>query len=69
MNCAYLYLLMLSLFHLTQAQPSKSTASLKCGQRFVNFASNSSGIVEGREEDPTKLSAPTKVSLEMTMWT
>ena len=34
--------------------------SLKCGERFEEFAPGSSGIVDGREVDPSKLSAPTQ---------
>ena len=34
--------------------------ALKCGERFEEFASKSSGITDGHEEDPSKLSAPTQ---------
>lgn len=34
--------------------------TLKCGERFEEFAPGSSGIVDGREVDPSKLSAPTQ---------
>ena len=34
--------------------------ALKCGERFEEFAPESSGIKDGREVDPSKLSAPTQ---------
>ena len=33
---------------------------LKCGERFTDFVSESSGLVGGREADPSDLSAPTQ---------
>jgi len=33
---------------------------LKCGERFTDFVSESSGLVDGREADPSELSAPTQ---------
>ena len=33
---------------------------LKCGERFTDFVSKSSGLVGGREADPSELSAPTQ---------
>jgi len=40
--------------------PSTVAQQVQCGQRHTSFNSNSSGIVGGREEDPTALSAPTQ---------
>ena len=33
---------------------------LKCGERFTDIVSESSGLVDGREADPSELSAPTQ---------
>lgn len=40
--------------------PSKVPEKIQCGQRHTSFQSNSTGILGGREEDPTSLSAPTQ---------
>lgn len=40
--------------------PPSVSEYIKCGQRYTAFSSNTSGIVGGREQDPTSLSAPTQ---------
>ena len=35
-------------------------SSVQCGRRFTEFTSSSSGIVAGREQDPSQLAAPTQ---------
>ena len=47
-----------SLLHLLHVLPV--LAELKCGERFTDFVSKSSGLVNGREADPSELSAPTQ---------
>ena len=46
------------LLHLLHVLPV--LAELKCGERFTDFVSKSSGLVNGREADPSELSAPTQ---------
>ena len=35
-------------------------SGVQCGRRFTEFTSSSSGIVAGREQDPSQLAAPTQ---------
>jgi len=53
-------LLVILIVHLAQTEPVPRQKSFTCGQRFTEFLSNSSGITNGRETDPTHLSAPTQ---------
>jgi len=54
-------LLSISLIFLSSSVSSfPSQSQTKCGQRFTEFFSNTTGILNGREEDPTSLSAPTQ---------
>jgi len=53
----------LSSISLVAPGPATIEQQVHCGQRHTSFSSNSSGIVGGREEDPTSLSAPTQVRL------
>jgi len=55
-----LIILIWSLITMVQPGPSTVAQQVQCGQRHTSFSSNSSGIVGGREEDPTALSAPTQ---------
>ena len=54
-------LLVLSTLTLVQLEP-KVKPAVRCGERLTSFSSNSSGLVQGREEDPADLSAPTQVT-------
>jgi len=40
--------------------PPAPSDSVSCGKRYTQFNSNSTGISNGREEDPSALSAPTQ---------
>eukprot|EP00091_Calanus_sinicus_P003058 TRINITY_DN13208_c0_g1_i1.p1 TRINITY_DN13208_c0_g1~~TRINITY_DN13208_c0_g1_i1.p1 ORF type:complete len:128 (-),score=23.93 TRINITY_DN13208_c0_g1_i1:583-966(-) len=52
--------LLLSSISLVSSGPATIAQEVQCGQRHTSFSSNTSGIVGGREEDPTSLSAPTQ---------
>jgi len=53
-----LLLALAPLLHLLHVVPA--LGELKCGERFTDFVSESSGLVGGREADPSELSAPTQ---------